>query len=354
MSENETLRQQFYQVYRYGQIAGHVPKAGQIIVIAGTPDYGEKPVLILSDGVKTVAELYDEKWNWNKEETIPSSKVYSDKAVPTTGIPYSNQAVALFNGQTTGSQLEIMDLTNFKNWLNMHVQSIHHNNDVENDAPAERRCVIVGAGATGSPLVPLSLETFKEWLGIEESGETPPMDITHITYTTDAVEEALPENRRAVMVGAGDTGSTVTPLALDQFKEWLGIEESGGGNIRVSNIQMPSTGADFTGAMPAGGILSIDGNSGSQAKVVSLDGFKTWLANNFFDVLVQTTGGQWSGAYKKIPGYVINDSAGNGLELSQINQYGNTEYGSLPSIITGWHTGEGYLLWVSGRIVVAK
>ena len=180
------------------------------------------------------------------------------------------------------------------------------------------------------------------------------VDCTAVSFSTFSVVEALPENRRAVMVGAGDAGSTVTPLALDQFKEWLGIEESGGGNIRVSNIQMPSTGADFTGTISGGGILAIDVFSGSQCKAVSLDGFKTWLANNFFDVLVQINEGQWSGAHNSIPGYVISDSAGNGLKLSQINQYGNTEYGSLPSIITGWHTGEGYLLWVSGRIVVAK
>ena len=328
---------QRWNVYNYNSIKDTVLDEGELLLFR---EVGSNDVhYVIGDGSSNAAALYD------KTKIIAASKIYSDKAVLATGIPYSNQAVAVFNGQTKGAQLDIMDLENFKNWLNIQVKDIAQISDIAEEAPDERRCVIVGAGETGSPLVPLSLETFKQWLlDIDHIGITtvanikstgtpnatgmPPdgwsvvivsnatgtpaqaypfeyfkqwleTNVSGIAYVEDPVDVEVSTERRAVMVGAGETGSPIIPLALDRFKEWLDIwSSSDPGKLDPQKINWGS----LSGIIP---FQALDGNSNTNQIWNGLSGVIP------VNALQYNTNGMTSGAIT------------TGLQLLSYDQYQN-------------------------------
>lgn len=69
--EYEHLRKAYFQIYYFDVVADLLPpKAGQIAILTQTPDFGTAHILLITDGVRTIRELYEA---WKNSQVTPQA-----------------------------------------------------------------------------------------------------------------------------------------------------------------------------------------------------------------------------------------------------------------------------------------
>jgi hypothetical protein len=70
MSEQQ-LCNQFFQAYLFSYVADlPAPKGGQLVVITQTPDFGMAHILLITDGTRTIRQLYND---WKNNQVSPQN-----------------------------------------------------------------------------------------------------------------------------------------------------------------------------------------------------------------------------------------------------------------------------------------
>jgi hypothetical protein len=61
-----SINQQFFQIYLYSEVANlPPPKAGQLVIVTRTPDFEDTHILLITDGQKTIGQLYSQ---WKEKQ----------------------------------------------------------------------------------------------------------------------------------------------------------------------------------------------------------------------------------------------------------------------------------------------
>jgi hypothetical protein len=65
------LNKFFFQVYDFDVVADMpAPKSGQIAIVSKTPDFGSAHIVLVTDGIKTIRQLYND---WKNSQVSPSA-----------------------------------------------------------------------------------------------------------------------------------------------------------------------------------------------------------------------------------------------------------------------------------------
>jgi len=63
--------QQYFQIYTFGPVADlPAPRAGQIVIVTQTPDFGAGHIVLVTDGAKTIRQLYE---HWKNTQVSPQA-----------------------------------------------------------------------------------------------------------------------------------------------------------------------------------------------------------------------------------------------------------------------------------------